>query len=489
MNQRPIEVRQISTVISEDGQKRPAVSQFKNERSSKVFQEPKTDGDVQGSVDQEMCNKFENYFKKKKGRSVVESDSPPVSLRAGKEFEYKETEDVKDKHDKGISAGVVSDAQDKKIWQEIAKPVSKAIHPVDKTIKRTTKFTRKRKISKEKEKTGMTKKRCVKFKQTRTSKKASVEIKGAASYEREIGLRSKTCNDHEIHGIENIQVTLSSPDKEEPPLVVCDLETTGLSRSSDIIQIAAFSKDNSFNCYVFPMQKISRKASKITKIKVIGNQMYLNNQPVQAKFPYEALLDFILFLSDLPKKPILVGHNIKCFDCHVLFNQLRLSNMWREFCSHICGFIDSYELFKHVKPGLSPYKQTFLVKELLGERYNAHNAIDDAKVLYKLVSEKGNVYNNLVEFTFPSSYPYDTYVVQQNFKTFRNAIDCKAISKSCAKKAARSNLKLLQMKSSLQRGGIEGLRALLGEKSSDGTVRVTKCNRVIQNLFDFLKQN
>lgn len=261
------------------------------------------------------------------------------------------------------------------------------------------------------------------------------------------------------------------------------------ARTSDITQIAAYTDNNSFNSYVFPSQKISREASEITNIFVYGNQMYHNKEPVQSKLPHEALTDFLQFISALSKKPILLGHNIKRFDCHVLYNQLHLHNMWQEFCSHICGFIDTLELFKYVYPGLASYKQTFLVEKLLSETYDAHNAIDDSKVLYKLVLEKANINNNQVKFTFPSTYPYDYHVIQQNLKTFTKAINCKAISRCCALKASRTNLKLSHMNLSVERGGIDGLRALLSEKSHNGTVRVTRCKRAIQKLFDFLKQD
>ena len=46
--------------------------------------------------------------------------------------------------------------------------------------------------------------------------------------------------------------------------MVFDLETTGLSRNSDITQIAAQCGDRKFNNYVLPRCDISKEASSLT---------------------------------------------------------------------------------------------------------------------------------------------------------------------------------------------------------------------------------
>ncbi|VDI06186.1 Hypothetical predicted protein [Mytilus galloprovincialis] len=230
-----------------------------------------------------------------------------------------------------------------------------------------------------------------------------------------IGLKSEV-PDKESQEIPEIQDIIKIPLNEQEvikaPVVVFDLETTGLSRKSDITQIAAFSKSVNFSTYIFPSQPISKEASEVTQIFVNGNKMFHNSTAVQYKLAHEALTDFIIFLSSFPHKCILVGHNIKSFDTHVLYNQLRIYNMWNEFCLHVCAFCDTLDLFKSVVPGMSSYSQTSLVKELLGETYDAHNAIHDTKVLYKLVIERGNFQDNVVKFSLPVSYPDDSHVIQ-----------------------------------------------------------------------------
>lgn len=137
-----------------------------------------------------------------------------------------------------------------------------------------------------------------------------------------------------------------------------------LSRTSDITQLAAYSENMTFSSYIFPFQAISKEASEVTKIFVNGNQMFHNHNVVQYKLPHEALMDFIQFLASFSRKCILVGHNIKRFDSHVLYNQLHFYNMWNEFCLHVCGFFDTLDLFKSVVRGMSSYSQMHVWEQI-----------------------------------------------------------------------------------------------------------------------------
>ncbi|CAC5426607.1 unnamed protein product [Mytilus coruscus] len=184
----------------------------------------------------------------------------------------------------------------------------------------------------------------------------------------------------------------------DAPLVIFDLETNG--RYPDITQVAACYVDRSFSRYIFPNQPISAEASRITGLTVVGNKMYHNGSLVPYKLPHEGLTDFLSYISEFKDKPILIGHNIKRFDCHVLFNTLSSLNMWNEFSSQISCFVDSLNLFKQVVPGLSSYSQSFLVNNLLGQEYESHNAVHDARLLLKLITDKGNIFNYLDDLAF-----------------------------------------------------------------------------------------
>ncbi|CAC5400875.1 unnamed protein product [Mytilus coruscus] len=276
---------------------------------------------------------------------------------------------------------------------------SSGLSPGAETLKRSLKLNRKRDRKSTISKTKEGKKQRLLLKKKRSSKNSGMEVREEKTYESEIEIEHPDQEEipevMEIDEVDKEAITVA-------PLLVFDLETTGLSRSSDIIQLAAYSKDSTFDTYILPSQPISKEATNITKITVRGNNMLYNSNPVNFKYPHQALTDFVTFLSEFSCKPILVGHNIKRFDCHILYNALRFYNMYSEFCSHIIGFVDSLDVFKHVVPGLSSYSQTSLVDTLLDETYAARNALEDTRLLFRLITctSQGNVISDNITAQF-----------------------------------------------------------------------------------------
>ncbi|XP_076109235.1 uncharacterized protein LOC143078171 [Mytilus galloprovincialis] len=363
------------------------------------------------------------------------------------------------------------------------------LSPGNETIRRGSKLNLQRSKKKAKTQSKEWKKKRIFLKKKRAKRTVLSETKEGTTYQSSIGLQI----DQKKDDIENIP---DMPDDSHQvvttgaSLVVFDLETTGLSRYSDITQIAACNVDRIFSRYIFPNQPISAEASRITGLTVVGNKMYHNGLLVPYKLPHEGLTDFLSYISEFKDKPILIGHNIKRFDCHVLFNTLFSLNMWNEFSSQISCFIDSLNLFKQVVPGLASYSQSFLVNNLLGQEYESHNAVHDARLLLKLITDKGNISNYLDDLAFSPNYP-DQYRLQLcNLKTYSKVIKEKVISKAMALKAAKSNLKLCHLKMSIDKGGKMGLIALLSEKSvKTGDVRVTKTRKYYKEYLITLKNN
>lgn len=83
--------------------------------------------------------------------------------------------------------------------------------------------------------------------------------------------------------------------------VFFDLETTGLGKNSDIIQIIAKVGEVVFQKYVIPMVDIQLEASKVTGITYSHsiNIMYVHGEKVEAIFIQKALLEFLESLSVL----------------------------------------------------------------------------------------------------------------------------------------------------------------------------------------------
>eukprot|EP00105_Crassostrea_gigas_P034983 XP_019919131.1 PREDICTED: uncharacterized protein LOC105318905 [Crassostrea gigas] len=109
--------------------------------------------------------------------------------------------------------------------------------------------------------------------------------------------------------------------------IVFDLETTGLGRTSDILQIACVCGTESFNVYMKPTCcNISISASEATVLTYIGSVLKHKGKSVESLPASDGLQRFLQFLSQFPDT-ILLGHNIQNFDLPVLIHQLFKYNL------------------------------------------------------------------------------------------------------------------------------------------------------------------
>ncbi|KAM9352300.1 protein PML-like [Symphorus nematophorus] len=182
----------------------------------------------------------------------------------------------------------------------------------------------------------------------------------------------------------------SEPDKVEKPqqpLVFFDLETTGLSQSCEIVQLAAVSGGHSLNLYVIPRGRMQRGATKVTGFKVRRQRLYLHRQLVLTNSLREVLVSFIAFLQMLGR-PLVIGHNIRRFDCPLLARALDELDLRAEFESSVSGCVDTLPLAREMLKdrGLQSFRQENLVRELLGVNYKAHDALEDVRALQALYS-------------------------------------------------------------------------------------------------------
>lgn len=152
--------------------------------------------------------------------------------------------------------------------------------------------------------------------------------------------------------------------------VVFDLETTGLSSKSEIIEIAAVKVHNDeiidkFESLVKPIEPIPYSA---TNVNNITNEMVLNAPSIEEVMP--SFLDFI-------GTYILVGHNINSFDMRILSSAaystygIKIDN----------ETIDTLNLAKHCL-SLSNYTLGDLCKYFSITNHDAHRALSDVIATY-----------------------------------------------------------------------------------------------------------
>ncbi|CAB1453543.1 unnamed protein product [Pleuronectes platessa] len=179
----------------------------------------------------------------------------------------------------------------------------------------------------------------------------------------------------------------SQPFLESQSVVFFDLETTGLGQTCDIVQLAAVSGGHSLNLYVLPRCRMERGAARVTGFRVRRQRLYLHRQVVLTNSLREVLVSFMAFLRMLGR-PLVIGHNIRRFDCRVLSRALDELDLRAGFNSSISGCVDTLPLAREVLRDrcLKSFRQESLVKELLGVTYKAHDALEDVRALQALYS-------------------------------------------------------------------------------------------------------
>lgn len=221
------------------------------------------------------------------------------------------------------------------------------------------------------------KRRHLELKSERLSEDATHSVLEGETYSTNIGFDE--CTD-----IEDITIPSKEFSVDSSSLIVFDLETTGLARTSDILQIACVCGDREFSVYTRPTCTISIGASAATGLTYYGGVLKLKGEAVDSLTILEGLEQFIAFVSSFPKA-VLIGHNIISFDIPVLMHNLFKHNLLEKFQDVIFGFVDTLKLSKRIYPKaeMGNYRQENLVQKLLGETYNAHNAVSDVEVLQR----------------------------------------------------------------------------------------------------------
>ena len=233
---------------------------------------------------------------------------------------------------------------------------------------------------------------------------------------------------------------------------------------------------------------ITPSASDITGLEVRNGILYHHGKKVNTLSISVALDSFFSFLEKF-NNVILVGHNIKTFDCPVLLEALESCRMIPKLTETVKGFLDTRILFKTVHPNLHSYSQQSLAKTLLNMSYNAHDALDDVLMLQSLVNkvEFSDIDHNCS--TFSCQYACDIFnyqkLIHKNLPSLQCLIDQNVISLGMAKKIAGSGLDFSCLNLACKRNQ-DGIHALFTEKSLNCKfVRVTNSKRILDSVNEF----
>uniref|UniRef100_A0A3P9I3B9 exodeoxyribonuclease III n=1 Tax=Oryzias latipes TaxID=8090 RepID=A0A3P9I3B9_ORYLA len=148
-------------------------------------------------------------------------------------------------------------------------------------------------------------------------------------------------------------------------------------------------------------------ASQVNGFTVTPDGLFLRGCRKQTTPLRDALNDFLNFLRSFRRPVLLAAHNARRFDAPVFTRVLAQNSLLLEFQQVVCGFLDTFLLSKSLYPRLASYSQEYLVQTFLGESYNAHDAVEDARMLQELYRawkpHPSNVLRRITRHTFFNS--------------------------------------------------------------------------------------
>lgn len=366
------------------------------------------------------------------------------------------------------------------------------LSPGEHTLKYADKCLKRRQAKQEKAQDPSTKRRRLELKKERTTNQGAYEALEGDMYQSGIG--------HEDNvDIEQIPAAIPKGNFKpvkfsgEPTVITFDLETTGLIEGRvlpQMTQIAAveLKSGSQFQTYVTPIIEISREATDVTGIAMVNGEMTVNGQVVPS-IPVKSAVDkFTTWISKF-KNVCIVAHNGRRFDFPIFVSILKKCGAMDKFLN--CAFIDSLSVFKKLYPKQS-LKQVDLVSFLLGEQYDAHNAIADVLALGKLVQFVKLPAKDLMTHSFTphavSSNMDFNNAKALNLPSLNPLMSAGVIKRPTAENIAGSGLKMIHLKMLCNRGGEDALRDVFTVKNSEGLPRVSSNKKVLEDVVPKIAQ-
>ena len=178
------------------------------------------------------------------------------------------------------------------------------------------------------------KKRHLFLRKRKTDLRHKKELSEGTTYESDIGLL-------DLDAI----ISIAEITDNEPIVILFDLKTGGLSKSADILQIAAKCQNFTFSVYIKPSQQINEGANLVTGLRYDDGNLTLHGNILKTVPLSDAIIAFYEFLYLFQKKCVLTAHNCN-FDCPRLLNAVKITFMEKYYQSVILGFADTLPLIK-----------------------------------------------------------------------------------------------------------------------------------------------
>lgn len=94
-----------------------------------------------------------------------------------------------------------------------------------------------------------------------------------------------------------------------------------------------------FSQYILPKIPITDKATEVTGLRVMDGKMFHDDKEVDAVHLVAAIDALLNFFAKFQSKVVLVGHNVKSFDCHIFLNSLQNCGKHRKLVTVLQGLL------------------------------------------------------------------------------------------------------------------------------------------------------
>lgn len=322
----------------------------------------------------------------------------------------------------------------------------------------------------------------------RENLRRKTELKEGVQYQPNCGYE-QTLEYYGINDNENLAEE-TSVTADSCKIVYFDLESSGLSRYSDILQIAAKSGNHTFSTYIDPTQQITPEASKLTGLENRNGELFLHNMKVPSIPLKDALQSFLEFLDSSPKLCLLVAHNAR-FDVMLLLQAMKKTSMITNFKPAIAGFSDTYNIFRKKFPsrkGKGQFQLSTLAKDFLqlSTTDSFHEGLFDVQVLEQLASKCFST-TDLCQYSKSFSSALQGDIQSQNTATIVSSLSSlnRTISRGMIRKIAQAGISFYDLQRVYKDKGSKGLRLFLSEPNVAKKPRVTKVARVLDNIITY----
>ena len=137
------------------------------------------------------------------------------------------------------------------------------------------------------------------------------------------------------------------------------------------------------------------------------------------------------------------SHNAKSFDCKRVIYSVQKCELLNSFQSCVVEFVVTLILFKSIMPQREKYSQESLLSDLLGISYSAHDSLEGARALQRLLSCKEVNEKAIIKSGFTLNYAMNSmkeYSLNKavNIYSLEPLIVSKVISRGMGDKIAGS---------------------------------------------------